>query len=95
MLVNFSALWCGYCKKFNPIYDELAQELLGNTEIVLARIEAPENPIRGLELDGYPELKLYRKGDKDPINYEGERTKEALLEFLKTNSKAFKDLGEL
>ena len=38
-LVEFYAPWCGYCKRFEPVYEEVAQEL-AITSVKVARIDS-------------------------------------------------------
>lgn len=87
-LVNFHALWCRYSKKLKPIWSELAGELESSkSQVVLARVEAYDEKKLAEEygIEGYPTIKLFIK--KTPHDYNGERTKEAILEFVDRKTK--------
>lgn len=37
------APWCGHCKKLEPIYKDLAEQLAGNDQILIAKFDATAN----------------------------------------------------
>ena len=63
VLVDFSAEWCGPCKKLAPIVSEIEQEYKGKVKIV--RIDVDENPeiSQALNVNSIPLLHLYKKGN--------------------------------
>jgi protein disulfide-isomerase-like protein len=87
-LVFFGQEWCGWCKRLKPIYSEAA-ELLSERGIsgTLAAIDCGSagTLCSKFDITGYPSVKYFQKG-KFVSNYNGERTSEAILEFLKANS---------
>lgn len=62
VLVDFSAEWCGPCKKLAPIVAEIEQEYKGKVKVV--RIDVDENPeiSQALQVSSIPLLHLYKKG---------------------------------
>jgi thioredoxin len=62
VLVDFSAEWCGPCKKLAPIVTEIEQEYKGKVKVV--RIDVDENPeiSQALQVSSIPLLHLYKKG---------------------------------
>lgn len=62
VLVDFSAVWCGPCKKLAPIVSEIEQEYKGKVKVV--RIDVDENPeiSQALQVSSIPLLHLYKKG---------------------------------
>ena len=83
VLFEAYAPWCGHCKKLTPIFDELAQKVAGQPDIMIAKMDATTNEYPGLEIRGFPTLLFYKKGEKSsPKPYEGERTLEAMLKYL-------------
>jgi thioredoxin len=62
VLVDFSAEWCGPCKKLAPIVAEIEQEYKGKLKVV--RIDVDENPeiSQALKVSSIPLLHLYKKG---------------------------------
>ena len=83
VLFEAYAPWCGHCKKLTPIYDELAQKVAGQPDILIAKMDATANEYPGLEIRGFPTILFYKKGEKSsPKPYEGERTLDAMLKYL-------------
>jgi protein disulfide-isomerase A1 len=86
VLVEFYAPWCGHCKSLAPIYEETAKALAGNEKILLVKVDATENEIPGVSIQGFPTLKFYPAGKKSsPVDYSGERTKDGFMKFFKEN----------
>jgi protein disulfide-isomerase A1 len=87
VLVEFYAPWCGHCKTLAPIYEETAKALEGNDKILLVKVDATENEIPGVQVQGFPTLKFYHADRKDtPVEFQGERTKEGIFKFLKEHA---------
>lgn len=88
VLAEFYAPWCGHCKTLAPIYEETAKALAGNEKILLVKIDATENEIPGVAIQGFPTLKFYHADKKDqaPTDFSGERTKDGIVAFLKENT---------
>ncbi|CDJ68911.1 thioredoxin, putative [Eimeria necatrix] len=82
VLVEFYAPWCGFCRKMEPAYKELAKRVAGVSGLVIARIDATRNEVEGVVIAGYPTLYLYRKGDKEPVLYTGDRSTRDMLKWL-------------
>ncbi|KAL0226536.1 hypothetical protein P9112_013860 [Eukaryota sp. TZLM1-RC] len=94
VLVMYHAPYCGHCKAFQPIIEDLAEKLavsLSQVKVVLYNADAndvPENA--NIELSGYPTVALYPANlskEEAPIEFEGDRSLTGLLEFLKENAK--------
>jgi thioredoxin 1 len=61
VLVDFSAVWCGPCKKLAPIVSEIEQESKGSLKVI--RIDVDENPelASALQISSIPLLHIYNK----------------------------------
>jgi len=89
ILVEFYAPWCGHCKKLVPEYEKAADELKG--VIAIAKMNADEENNRPVAarygIKGFPTLKVFRNGGETVSDYEGERTAEAMVSFLKKQNR--------
>jgi len=87
VLVEFYAPWCGHCKALAPIWEELAEKRAkeDGSDLVVAMIDATANELPHTRVRSFPTIKLYKKGDNEAAEYNGERTLEGLEKFLKTD----------
>ncbi|PRW59419.1 disulfide isomerase-like 1-2 [Chlorella sorokiniana] len=81
--IKFYAPWCGHCKKLAPTWEELGAEFTHDSNVVVAKLDATTNDIPSpkISVRGYPTL-VFVTAKGDVISYSGDRTKEALLEFV-------------
>ncbi|KAL8442563.1 hypothetical protein Emag_006349 [Eimeria magna] len=82
VLVEFYAPWCGFCRKMEPAYKELARRVAGVSGLLIARIDATRNEVEGVQIAGYPTVYLYRRGLGEPLLYAGDRSTRDMLEWL-------------
>ncbi|XP_029022462.1 protein disulfide isomerase family A, member 8 [Betta splendens] len=85
VLIQFYSPSCPHCKKLEPVYRELADVLLSDSRIIIAKMNAVDNDIPlGYDVQGYPTLYFAPMGKKDePIRYEGGREFKDLLNFVR------------
>ncbi|KAJ3088545.1 protein disulfide-isomerase precursor, partial [Quaeritorhiza haematococci] len=91
VFLEIYAPWCGHCKKLAPIWEELGEKFkaLPSSNIVIAKMDGTENdlpPKTSYRVEGFPTLKLIKAKTNEVIDYEGERTLDAFVEFLKANA---------
>jgi len=90
VLVEYYAPWCGHCKSLAPIYSSLAGKVHKTPGVVIAKMDATANEVEGLNIQGFPTIKFYPKGKKNsPIEFNGDRTEEGFIKFLKENAVNF------
>ena len=95
VFVNFYAPWCSHCKSFGKVYNELAKKLKDNENIVIAEIDAYANEVEGIKINSFPTLKFYPGGKKsNPIEYDGDKNLNDLMEFVKKYSSNNVDVKE-
>ncbi len=66
-----------------PIYEELALQMKGYKDIVVAEYDTTMNNNEGISIKSYPTIKLYpAKNKEQPITYNEDRTVKAFMKFL-------------
>jgi protein disulfide-isomerase A6 len=87
-LVEFYAPWCGHCKKLQPEYEKLGQSFKKATSVLIVKVDCDEHKslCSKYGVSGYPTIQWFPKGSLEPKKYEGERSVEALAEFINTEA---------
>jgi len=92
VLVEFYAPWCGHCKQLAPDWDKLSGIFAPEKDVVIAKVDCTvETDIASrFEIEGYPTLKFFPKGEsKTAQEYEEGRSLSDLVSFI--NQKANKN----
>merc|ERR1712038_753564 len=85
VLVEFYAPWCGHCKQLVPTWDKLGEKFADSADIVIAKMDSTANELEDIKIQGFPTIKLFKKGDNKVVDYNGERTLEGFVKFLDTD----------
>ncbi|KAK4487587.1 hypothetical protein RD792_005764 [Penstemon davidsonii] len=82
VMVEFYAPWCGHCQALAPEYAAAAADLKDEA-VVLAKVDATEEAELGQKYDvqGFPTIYFFVDGVHKP--YPGQRTKDAIVTWLK------------
>jgi thioredoxin 1 len=80
VLILVATTWCPPCKKFKPIFEEVAEQMKDYCDFILIDGDLNEDIVTLLKVTSYPTLICYKKGQTfNPINY---RTKVGLMELI-------------
>jgi len=81
-IILYHANWCGHCKNFLPTWQQFVKE---HPEINAEDIECSneENKNKCANIEGFPTVILFK--DDQQIQYNGERTIDALYNFVQNN----------
>lgn len=67
-----------------PIYDQLGEKFADSETVVIAKIDATANELEHTKITSFPTIKMYKKGDNTPVDYNGERTLEGFTKFVES-----------
>ncbi|CAE8737051.1 unnamed protein product [Polarella glacialis] len=75
VLVDFYAPWCGHCRKFEPLYKQLAKKLKHVKTLRITKLDATRNEVEGMAIQGFPTIVLFPAGEspKHTVYYQGSR----------------------
>jgi thioredoxin 1 len=63
-LVDFYATWCGPCKTFHPILDELKKHFGDKIRVLKIDVDKNQQIADQLKIRGVPTLMLFKSGEK-------------------------------
>ncbi|KAK6053756.1 protein disulfide-isomerase domain protein [Cooperia oncophora] len=87
-IVKFYAPWCAHCKRLLPVWEHLGHAVNDkNLPVRVAKMDCTRftSACNSLSISGYPTILFFRHSGRR-IEYYGERSKEALFNFVVKSS---------
>ncbi len=81
-MIEFYAPWCGHCKTLAPEYEKAANALTGIIKIGAVDMTTDQQVGQPYNIQGFPTIKFFGLDKKKPIDYNGQRTAQAIVDFL-------------
>lgn len=82
----FYADWCGHCQRFKPVFDGELSDAVKKEGLPcsLEKVDCDKNPdmAKKYNIKGFPTL-IFENEKNDVVEYQGERTADAIVKFLK------------
>ena len=84
VLVDFWAEWCGPCKQFGPVFEDVSNKVGG---VVFAKVNIDENPEAPTKygVRGIPTLLMFKNGEVAAMKV-GNTSKGDFEDWIKENS---------
>lgn len=85
------------CKHLAPVWDLLAEDFIREPNVVIAKVDSDsEGSARVSEeqgISGYPTIKFFPRGSKEPINYLGARSQDGFVSFINEHAGTHRAVG--
>lgn len=92
VFVDYYAPWCGHCQRFEPTLKQLAYYFQYDKDLLISNFDCTKNEVVGDWIKAFPTFYFYPKGeDSKPIAYNGDRSFEAMKNWLFEVSTALKN----
>ena len=86
-LIEFFAPWCGHCKNFAPEYEKAAKVSKGIFKIGAINADAEKSLASRFNIQGFPTVKFFGSNKNSPIDYQGARSADAVINFMFTQAR--------
>lgn len=84
--VTFFAPYCGHCKRWLPKNKIVAKAFAAdNNTVTVGTVNCEKFHSLCENVQGYPTIRLFKKGVAEPVEYSGDRSPEDVAKFINTN----------
>jgi protein disulfide-isomerase A6 len=85
------------CKTLAPIYEELAHDFANDENVIIAKVDAEAEDSKATAsaqgISGFPTIKWFPAGSKEPTPYSGARTEQAFIDFVNKEAGTYRTVG--
>ncbi|CAI5455386.1 unnamed protein product [Caenorhabditis angaria] len=81
-IVEFYAPWCGHCKNLVPEYKKAAAALKGIAKVGAVDMTQHQSVGQPYNVQGFPTLKIFGADKKKPVDFNGQRTAQAITDQI-------------
>ncbi len=85
-IVDFWAVWCGPCRAFAPVFEELSDEFKGEVKFIKVNVDNATQIAQKYQIRSIPTLILFKDGEQVQ-KWIGGRPKETLRTMIKESIK--------
>ncbi|CAB3400897.1 unnamed protein product [Caenorhabditis bovis] len=86
-IVEFYAPWCGHCKNLVPEYKKAATALKGIAKVGAVDMTQHQSVGSPYNVQGFPTLKIFGADKKKPVDFNGQRTAQAITDAIFAEAK--------
>ena len=94
ILIDFHAEWCGPCKAFGPVLEEVKKELGDTIRIVKIDVDKNTKLLEHVSIMGVPTIMIYCKGE-EYFNAPGVQSKTWIINKLNSIIEAEKEANPI
>jgi protein disulfide-isomerase A6 len=85
------------CKTLAPIWEKLANDFANEPSVIIGKVDAEAENAKATAqsqgITGYPTIKFFAKGSKEPVTYEGARSQDALVKYINDQAGTHRTVG--
>jgi len=85
--IEFYAPWCGHCKNLAPEWEKLANALDGIIKVGAVDMTTDQDAGASYGIRGFPTLKFFGANKNSPVDYQGARSANEMVNFAFENAK--------
>ncbi len=63
VLVDYWAVWCGYCSRLSPVIEELSEEMGGQVKFAKVDVDKNRSLAEDQGIQGLPTMILFKNGE--------------------------------
>lgn len=93
-LVAFTTTWCGHCKRLHPDWNKLSNIYSNDDHVIIGQADCTGEEAKQLmekyEIQSFPTILFFPKGDLEPVVYNTGRSLDQLVEYVNEKAGLFR-----